>query len=193
MRRQARILLVTLAAVSMLSCVAKEVLAPKSGAVPAGIDFSGQWQLRDPDRESIRRLDEATAGIPDDILKEAKRARTGRPSRSSKGTAVYVFLEAGTNLKITQTEFGIFISFDRSIVEEYRFGENRMANVGPILAARVSGWEGDDYVIETLDDDGAKLIERYRLESNGSQLVRQIVLRVKGKQTLDIEQIYDRV
>ena len=193
MRRQARILLVTLAAVSMLSCVAKEVLEPKSGAVPAGIDFSGQWQLRDPDRESIRRLDEATAGIPDDILKEAKRARTGRPSRSSKGTAVYVFLEAGTNLKITQTEFGIFISFDRSIVEEYRFGENRMANVGPILAARVSGWEGDDYVIETLDDDGAKLIERYRLESNDSQLVRQIVLRVKGKQTLDIEQIYDRV
>jgi len=193
MRRKALVLSIALVALSIAACVTSEVLLPKSGVVPAGMDLSGRWQLHDPDRESIQRIEEATAGIPDDILKEAQRARSGRPSRSSKETAVYVFLETGTNLKITQTEFGIFVSFDRSTVEEYRFGENRIVSVGPINATRVSGWDGRDYVIETLDEDGAKLVERYRLENNDSVLVRELVLWVKDKQTLDIEQIYDRV
>ena len=193
MRRKALVLSIALVALSIAACTTHEVLLPKSAVVPAGMDFSGRWRLHDTDRESIRRIEEATAGIPDDILKEAQRARTGRSSRSSKGTAVHVFLETGTNLKITQTEFGIFVSFDRSIVEEYRFGENRVVSVGPINAARVSGWDGNDYVIETLDEDGAKLVERYRLEGNDSILVRQVVIWVKGKQTLDIELFFDRV
>jgi hypothetical protein len=193
MRRKALILSITLFALSIAACAAPEVLLPKSGVIPAGVDFSGRWALQDPGRESIRRIDEATAEIPDDILKEAQRARTGRQSRSSKGTAVHVFLETGTNLKITQTEFGIFVSFDRSTVEEYRFGENRVVSVGPINAARVSGWDGNDYVIETLDEDGAKLVERYRLEDNNNTLVRQVILWVKDEQTLDIELIFDRV
>jgi len=193
MRRTAQLLFIALAAILVVACGATEVLIPKSGVVPDGMDLSGRWQLRDPDRETIKRVEEATAGVPEDILKEAKRARTGRPSRASKGTAVYVFLETGASLKITQTEFGIFVSFDRSTVEEYRFGEYRVVNVGPINASRVSGWDGNDYVIETLDEDGAKLVERYRLEGNDSTLVRQIVLRVKNEQTLDIEQFFDRL
>ena len=105
MRRKALILWITLAALSIAACAAREVLLPKSGVVPAGVDFSGRWALQDPDRESIQRIEEATAAIPDDILKEAQRARTGRQSRSSKGTAVHVFLETGTNLKITPTHW----------------------------------------------------------------------------------------
>ena len=193
MRRKALILSIILAALSIVACAAPEVLLPKSGVIPAGVDFSGRWALQDPDRESIRQIEEATAEIPDDIVKEARRARTGQPSRSSKGTAVHVFLETGTNLKITQTEFGIFVSFDRSTVEEYRFGENRVVSVGPISAARVSGWDGNDYVIETMDENGAKLVERYRLENNDNTLVRQVILWVKGEETLDIELIFDRV
>lgn len=193
MRGTALALPMALVALSIGACVTPEVLQPRSAAVPAGMDFSGRWQLRDPDRESIRRLDEATAGVPDDILKEARRARTGQASQSSKGTSVYVFLETGVNLKITQTEFGIFVSFDRSVVEEYRFGENRVVNVGPITASRVSGWEGNDYVIETLDEDGAKLVERYRLESDDSVLVRTIAIWIKEKSSFEVEQSFDRV
>ena len=114
MRRKALVLSIALVALSIAACTTHEVLLPKSAVVPAGMDFSGRWRLHDTDRESIRRIEEATAGIPDDILKETRRARSGRPSGSSKGIAVYVFLETGTNLKITQTEFGIFVSFDRS-------------------------------------------------------------------------------
>ena len=193
MRRSAPLLFIALSAILVDACATPEVLIPKSGVVPEGVDFSGRWELRDPERESIKRVEEATAGVPDDILKEAQRARSGKSSRSSTGTAVYVFLETGTSLKITQTKFGIFVSFDRSIVEEYRFGEHRMVNVGPIIAWRVSGWDGNDYVIETLDEDGAKLVERYRLENNDSRLVRRLVIWVTDEQTLDVEQLFDRL
>ncbi len=154
----------------LAGCSSQEVLVAKSAAVPDGVDFSGQWRLRVADEEPIRRQ-----------------------SRPKKGGTVHVFLEKGSNLKITQTEFGIFVSFDRAIVEEYRFGEYRSVNVGPIVASRVSGWEGDTYVIETLDKDGEKLIEKYRLEDNNSRLVRQIGIWFKDTRTTQIEQIFDRV
>ncbi len=156
--------------VCLASCAAQEALVAKSAAVPAGVDFSGQWRLRDTRKGSIR-------------------LQTG----SKKRGAVHVFLETGTNLKITQTEYGIFVSFDRAIVEEYRFGENRSINVGPIVASRVSGWEGDSYVIETLDKEGEKLVEQYRLEDNDSRLVRRIDIWFRDTRTMQSEQIFDRI
>ena len=184
-----------LAAVAILlaACVTPEVLEPKSAEVPVGVDLSGRWQLSDNGGETIRRLDEANPVQVEDIIKEAKRARTGRQRNSRPGSAVHVFLEAGTNLKITQTDHGIFVSFNRSIVEEYQFGENRQVNVGPIVAMRVSGWEGKAYVIETLDGDGAKLVEWYHLEDSASKLVRSITLWEKGVQKLSVEQVFERI
>jgi hypothetical protein len=185
---------VTLIVVLLVAaCASPEVLAPRNAAVPAGVDFSGQWQLSETSLESKRRLDDVNLKDPVDIVKEEKRARTGRSSRASKNNkSVHIFIEAGSSLKITQTEYGIFISFDRSVVEEYRFGENRRVNVGPIVAARVSGWEGSSYVIETLDDDGVKLVERYRLEDENLTLVRHVSLWEKEEKTLDLEQVYNR-
>jgi len=177
---------------SVVACVAPEVLLPKSAAVPVGVDFSGRWQLSDNDGETIRRLDDANPVPAEDIIKEAKRARTGRARNSKPGSAVHVFLEAGSRLKITQTDFAIFVSFDRAIVEEYQYGEQRQVNVGPIIATRVSGWEGKDYIIETLDKEGAKLIERYRLEDAGVRLIRTISLWEKGVRKLEVEQVFER-
>ena len=174
------------------ACVTPEVLVPKNPIVPDGVDFSGRWQLSAESRESMRQLDDVSLEEPTDIVKEAKRARSGRSSRSSKTKSVHIFLEAGSNLKITQTEYGLFVSFDRSIVEEYQFGENRRVNVGPIVAARVSGWEGTSYVIETLDDEGAKLVERYRLEERNARLVRQVSLWEDEEKTVDVELVYNR-
>ena len=153
----------------LAGCSTQEVLLAKSAAVPGGVDFSGQWRLRG-----------------------AGKVPMPRQRGSKKRGAIHVFFETGSNLKITQTEFGIFVSFDRAIVEEYRFGENRSINVGPIVAARVSGWEGDSYVIETLDQDGEKLVEQYRLEDDDSKLVRQIAIWFKDTRTMQAEQIFDR-
>jgi len=180
------------AAVFLVSCAAPEVLEPRNAEVPVGIDFSGRWQLSDNGGETIRRLDDANPVEVQDIVKEAKRARTGRNSSARPGSAVHVFLEAATKLKITQTEYGIFVSFDRAIVEEYRFGEYRQVHVGPIEATRVSGWEGNAYVIETLAEDGAKLVETYRMDDSAGKLVRNITLFEKGVETMSVEQVFER-
>jgi hypothetical protein len=96
-------------------------------------------------------------------------------------------------LKITQTESGIFVSFDRSVVEEYRFGENRTISVGAISAARVSGWEGAAYVVETLDEDNAKLVDVYRLQNGGRRLQRSIEIWHKDQKILGLVQEFAQV
>lgn len=148
------------------ACSSTEVLLTKPSAVPAGLDLSGNWVVS---------------------------ASAGSSQREARELSVHVFLEMGKTLKVTQTNSGLFFSFDRSVVEEYRFGENREVSVGAISAARVSGWEGRSYVIETLDDEGAKLIETYRLDEDGSVLLRSIVIWERNAKKLDLELVLNRV
>lgn len=147
-------------------CGAKEVLIGKPATVPTGVDLSGQWLLRE------------TSGTTQPAAREA---------------LVYAFFETGKSVKITQTETGLFVSFDRSVVEEYRFGENRNVSVGEITADRVSGWEGGSYVIETLDKNRAKLIDSYRIDDRGAVLTRKILLTTGGTRQLSLLQVFDRV
>lgn len=181
---------------AVAGCAAPELLMPKSAQVPAGIDFSGLWQLHDDSMDTVRRIDEAELAAAGGNVPISTRSsssdRTSNRTRSS-GTLVHVFLETGRSLKITQTADGIFISFDRAIVEEYRFGEDREISVGPVVADRVSGWEGSTYAIETLATDGAKLVESYRLENGGQLLIRSILIRYKNEIQLSIEQVFDRI
>ena len=180
----------------LAACAAKEVLIAKSAIVPNGVDFTGQWQLRAISQDTVRQINEAeiaAAGGNEKILvAPAGKPRLSR-QRSSGGTLVHVFLETGNSLRITQTEHGIFINFDRSVVEEYRFGENREVNVGPVLADRVSGWDGESYVVETLDEDGAKLIEIYGLFDGGRTMIRTISILHKSASQIDVKQLFDRI
>ena len=104
-----------------------------------------------------------------------------------------MFLETGASLKISQTPDGLFISFDRAIVEEYRFGENRIVSVGPIEAQRVSGWEEMVFVVETLDDQGTLLTESWHLESDGAVLVRNILVSRGDDERSSSRQRFDRI
>jgi hypothetical protein len=181
------------------ACASREVLVPKSGAVPAGVDLSGTWRLRKDAGAQQRRIDEAirkTDGVDDRIVVRPLppvdgQRRTARPTRS-KGGLVHVFLEHGETLKVTQTAGGLFLSFDRSVVVEYRFGENREVRVGPVIADRVSGWAGRDYVAETLDQNGMKLTERFSLV-NRHTLQRTIVFRSRKDEQESIVQTFDRI
>ena len=159
--------IVLLLVVVAVGCATREVLVPKSATVPAGVDFSGYWELRG-----------GQAALP--------------RGRQSDEELVRVFLETGQSLKVTQTAHGLFISFDRAIVEEYRFGEQRQVNVGPIVADRVSGWEGLVYVVETLDEDGAKFVDSYRLADGGRTLRRDIVILRGDKRAFEASQYFDR-
>ncbi len=157
---------VSAVALLLTACGSAEVLLSKPADVPAGVDFSGNW---------------------------VQTGNSGSGQRAARELLVHVFLETGNSLKITQTESGIFVSFDRSVVEEYRFGENRTVSVGEISAARVSGWEGAAYVVETLDEDNAKLVEVYRLQNGGRRLQRSIEIWHRGQKILGLVQEFAQV
>ena len=103
-----------------------------------------------------------------------------------------VFLETGRALKIIQTEHGFFVSLDRSVVEEFSFGENRTVSVGPIEAQRVSGWEGLSYIVETVDDDSAILREEWRLAEGGGVLLRNVSISQRGTEHFSLLQRFER-
>lgn len=176
----------------------KELLVPKDAAIPAGTDLSGRWEMQDDFDDMQRRIARAirqTDGVDESKLmrQTGARAQSGRRrSRGDVGGLVHVFLENASTLKITQTDDGIFIGFDRSVVEEYRFGEARTIQVGGAVAQRVSGWEGEQYVIETLDEEGMKLTERYQLVDSARSLTREIVLRSKEMEQVRIVQTFSR-
>jgi hypothetical protein len=184
----------------LFACASREILTPKSGAAPAGLDLSGTWRLRQDASAGQRRIDEAirrTDGVDDRIIlrppdrQDGRYPTQSRPQRNAGGL-VHVFLENGTTLKVTQTADGLFLSFDRAVVVEYRFGESREVSIGPVIADRVSGWEGREYVAETLDQNSMKLTERFAL-INHHTLQRKIVLRGKNKEQETVVQTFDRI
>ncbi len=156
--------ILTLAAVA--GCSSSIELIPKSGAVPPRVDLSGRWTLVSGDSSGA--------------------------SRRATDELVYVFVRTGADLKLTQTAHGLFVSFDRAVVEEYRFGEKRIVNVGPVQAKRVSGWEGRRYVVETLDENDATLREEYWLGNGGDVLYRRARIIQNEQVLLDVEQQFRR-
>ena len=121
-----------------------------------------------------------------------QRPQQARRRPSSESPDIWIFLETGKRLRITQTSDGLFISFDRSVVEEYTFGENRTVSVGPIEAQRVSGWVGHELVLETMDEQGMVLTEIWALEEGGSVLVRNISVNKGDKLLYSARQVFDQ-
>ena len=152
-------------AVVLTGCASKELLLPKSESVPVGVDLTGDWVLMGTD---------------------------GSNQPKARDTRVYLFFETGKVVKTTQTDDGLFISYNRSVVEEYRFGEHRMVSIGEVEAERVSGWEGSAYVVETLDEDGARLIERWKVNAS-DQLNRSVMIVSRGASLMSVTQTLERV
>lgn len=185
----------------LCGCASPEVLLPMSATVPAGIDLSGQWRIRPSAaqgqpgiREAIDRTDGVDAGnVMRDLRDQQRRERAGMASGGeTRGGLVHLFLKTGKSLKITQTPYALFVSFDRAVVEEYRFGEDRPISIGEAEAHRVSGWEGNAYVIQTLGEKGMKLTDRYSIAGDQQSLTRHIVLRGKDMKEVTIVQEFGR-
>lgn len=174
---------------ALAACVTKAPprLTAIGEVIPAGVSFAGRWQLQ----HAVTEVGQEPGASLQDVMAPAKRDRSrGRPG--AEGPSVYVFLRTGSALKITQTPDGLFISFDRSVVEEYRFREHRLVNVGPIEADRASGWVDGRYLVQTLDREGALLQETYALDAGGDVLVRTVTIDYDGKEILSFRHAYDR-
>lgn len=170
------------------ACASEPVLLSKSAVVPADVDLTGYWQVRDD--PTSKGLPEA-GGASGELVPVIRRQRS-RTERRSSGVSAQVFLEFGETLKITQTDYGLFISYDRSVVEEYTFGENRLVAIGPIEAKRVSGWEHGAFVVETLDQSGTALYETWKLAGGGAVLTRDIRIGKGEKDSFVHRQVFDR-
>ena len=184
-----------LASLALASCgmQGRPQLTPVGDVIPAGVTLAGRWQLRAEGDEAERRIRESEHKSSGGIEEVVAPARRDRSRRGADGPSVYVFLRTGNTLKITQTPYGLFISFDRSVVEEYRFKEHRPVNVGPIEADRASGWQDGKYVIRTLDSEGTLLQETYALEAGGEVLVRSVSVVYGEEETLSLRQVFDRL
>lgn len=188
-RRYLAVACVAFVLTAIASCGSREVLPTRSASVPAGIDLGGQWHIAPDSRDTIERLHNseiAAAGGRSRLLPDA------RPTRSNDDSLVHIFVETGESLKVTQTDHALFISFDRAIVEEYRFGEYRTISVGEVTASRSSGWEDGGYLIETLDNDGSKLREHYLLSDDGQTLFRHITIYKRQSVALSVVQRFER-
>ena len=185
-----RILLAANLMLALTACATQEPLVPHSADPLEGVDFSGTWLLRDIDSDDQRDIIRALHRAEGD-KSGGKRSRKSANSRN-RSALVHVFLETGKLLKIVQTPYAFFVSVDRSVVEEFRFGEHRSINVGQIVAERVSGWDGPVYVVETRDKNGIKLIERFWLSDDKSILNREITFLGKNELTGTATQFFDR-
>ena len=186
---------------TLIGCGTRELLEPIDGTVPVGVNLSGNWTLRQSAAADERRLQQAiqkTDGVTGreltttDIVSEIKRGSGSSNSRRLKAGLVHVFLETGRALKVTQTDHALFVSFDRSVVEEFRFGEQRMISIGEVQAQRVCGWVDNTLTVETLDKNRMKLTERFRLVDGGRTLERAITFRSKKLEEETIVQSFDR-
>jgi len=186
MNRFASLCIALCAVMLLAACAAKPELIARSGGNPEQVDLSGNWRLqggaeRAPTVEPQMRVPTGTSA-----------SQRSRRSGSSNGTSLGVFIEHGNLLKVSQTDYGIFFSFDRAIVHEYNFGENTDVAVGPIEARRVSGWDGQSFVTDTMDEAGNLLTESWRLEDGGEILVRDISISRKNKQSFFLRQRFEQ-
>lgn len=176
--------------VALAACSSQEILEPGEAVAPEGVDFSGTWVLREKDSADSHSIQQAIMRTDGGRQTESKsRSRARRRKHSG---LVDVFLETGRTLKITQTPHGFFISVDRSVVEEFSFGERRTVSVGNIVGRRVSGWKGPVYVVETLDQNGMKLTERFSVSADKQELQREITFRSRKKEEVTLVQWFDK-
>ena len=183
-----RLTLTLIAFLAITACSSIPPLEPRRGGNPEQVDLSGDWVLRADDAPEV--VHEKTIRVPEAASRRRIYQQRRQSSRRSTGPSVHLFLESGTVLNVTQTDFGLFFSFDRAIVEEYNFGEHRDVAIGPIEARRVSGWEGRQFVVDTMDKQGNVLTERWELD--GDTLVREITVSKGENVSLNRRQVFDR-
>ena len=198
---------------ALAACAAPEVLTPYVAAVPPDIDLSGNWLLNEDESENFSRALRNVSLEPDELQAAMQRgtrqrstagSETGSQSRvrsrppSTKdrglGGMMHYFLRFADELSVSQTPTALFINFNRAVVREYRFGEQRELNRSNLIVQRVSGWDADNdhYVIKTLHPKGSMITERYYLAEGGESLHRQVLLRGRANELVTFAQVFDR-
>jgi len=180
-------------------CAAIEELEKHEVRPSPGIDLNGNWVFLgnfNENKKLITSVINKTNGV---IYRGIKTTGLfdGKSSpkikENSQGVA-HLFFENTRKIKIIQTKYSLYINFDRSIVEEYSFGELKTIVLGNVKIKRSSGWvkNKDVYRIETLDEYGMKITEEYKVLANKEKLERLLIFRDKDLNEIRVTQIFMR-
>lgn len=196
---------ILLLALALLSACAAERLAP---APPAGVDFTGRWQLNEADSDDPQRLLSSQSALRGRASgggsEGAPRGRGGRGGAAETAPAVpavSALIDAvrwpGKALEVKQTAGSVAMT---------SVGEARLYQ--PFAAAGIHGsdgrrsggrggahcgWERDTLVIEPgdPDDDSSAIEKRFSLSADGRRLI-EVVAFVRGG-GFAISRVWDRI
>ena len=179
------------------SCASIEELDKYSNKNTSKTDLNGSWEFIGNFEDNKKSIASAVKKTSDVIYQSIKttgvfdRNNLSKVKPNSRGVA-HLFFENSKKIKITQTNYSLFINFNRSIVEEYSFGEVKKITLGNVIARRSSGWVNNSYRIETLDDYGMKITEEYKLTGSSNNLERMLIFRDRDLNEIRILQIYQK-
>ena len=179
------------------SCASIEELDKYSNKNTSKTDLNGSWEFIGNFEDNKKSIASAVKKTSDVIYQSIKttgvfdRNNLSKVKPNSRGVA-HLFFENTKKIKITQTNYSLFINFNRSIVEEYSFGEVKKITLGNVIARRSSGWVNNSYRIETLDDYGMKITEEYKLTGSSKNLERMLIFRDRDLNEIRILQIYQK-
>jgi hypothetical protein len=179
------------------SCASIEELDKYSNKNTSKTDLNGSWEFIGNFEDNKKSIASAVKKTSDVIYQSIKttgvfdRNNLSKVKPNSRGVA-HLFFENTKKIKITQTNYSLFINFNRSIVEEYSFGEVKKITLGNVIARRSSGWVNNSYRIETLDDYGMKITEEYKLTGSSNNLERMLIFRDRDLNEIRILQIYQK-
>lgn len=179
------------------SCASIEELDKYSNKNTSKTDLNGSWEFIGNFEDNKKSIASAVKKTSDVIYQSIKttgvfdRNNLSKVKPNSRGVA-HLFFENSKKIKITQTNYSLFINFNRSVVEEYSFGEVKKITLGNVIARRSSGWVNNSYRIETLDDYGMKITEEYKLTGSSNNLERMLIFRDRDLNEIRILQIYQK-
>jgi len=184
---------------SLFGCATLEELEKYDIKSSPGTDLNGNWIFFGNFNENKKIIAKAINKTNGVIYRGIKTTgmfdgnSTPTIKKNSRGVA-HLFFENTQKIKVTQTKYSLYINFDRSIVEEYSFGELKTIVLGNVKARRSSGWVKDKgvYRIETLDEYGMKITEEYKLLINEEKLERLLIFRDKDLNEIKVLQTYIR-
>lgn len=196
MRKEFSFLLLFLM-LSLNGCASIEELDKYSNNSLNEIDLNGSWVFSgkfEDNKQSIESAIKQTNNVNYRGIKTTgvfDGRNTSKVKRNSRGVA-HLFFENTNKIKITQTKYSLFINFNRSIVEEYSFGEVKKITIGNVIARRSSGWFNNVYRIDTLDDYGMKITEEYKLVNSSNILERLLIFRDRDLNEISVLQTYQK-
>jgi|TARA_B110000196_G_C21060124_1_gene621941 hypothetical protein len=182
---------------SLNGCASIEELDKYSNNSLNEIDLNGSWVFSgkfEDNKQSIESAIKQTNNVNYRGIKTTgvfDGRNTSKVKRNSRGVA-HLFFENTNKIKITQTKYSLFINFNRSIVEEYSFGEVKKITIGNVIARRSSGWVNNVYRIDTLDDYGMKITEEYKLVNSSNILERLLIFRDRDLNEISVLQTYQK-